>query len=118
GSAGFRDPLTGLCNRAVFVEGLGRRLEEFKKRQGGSRFAALYLDLDRFKVVNDSLGHPVGDELLTAVSRRIETCLRKGDVLARLGGDEFAILLNELTDDNQVAAISFCIQEGLRAPVS
>ena len=60
------------------------------------RFAALYLDLDRFKVVNDSLGHLVGDELLTAVSRRLESCLRPGDALARLGGDEFAILLNEL----------------------
>ena len=64
-SAGFPDPLTGLCNRADFVEGLGRRLDEFKQRRGGGRFAALYLDLDRFKVVNDSLGHLVGDELLT-----------------------------------------------------
>ena len=80
------------------MEGLGRRLEEFKARRAGSRFAALYLDLDRFKVVNDSLGHLVGDELLTAVSRRLESCLRQGDALARLGGDEFAILLNELGD--------------------
>jgi PAS domain S-box-containing protein len=97
-SAAFLDPLTGLCNRAVFVQGLGLRLEEFKERPVGSRFAALYLDLDRFKVVNDSLGHLVGDELLTAVSRRLESCLRQGDALARLGGDEFAILLNELGD--------------------
>ncbi|MGB7217458.1 MAG: EAL domain-containing protein [Vicinamibacterales bacterium] len=115
-SAGFLDPLTGLCNRAVFVEGLGRRLVEFKERRGSSRFAALYLDLDRFKVVNDSLGHPVGDELLTAVSRRIESCLRKGDALARLGGDEFAILLNEIGDESQANAISFRIQDALRAP--
>ena len=63
-SAGFLDPLTGLGNRAVFVEGLGRRLEEFKQRRSNSPFAALYLDLDRFKVVNDNLGHLVGDELL------------------------------------------------------
>jgi diguanylate cyclase (GGDEF)-like protein/PAS domain S-box-containing protein len=117
-SAGFRDPLTGLCNRAVFVEGLGRRLEEFKEQRGGSRFAALYLDLDRFKVVNDSLGHQVGDELLTAVSRRLESCLRLGDAIARLGGDEFAILLNELGDDGQANAIAFRIQDALRAPFS
>jgi diguanylate cyclase (GGDEF)-like protein/PAS domain S-box-containing protein len=117
-SAGSLDPLTGLCNRAVFVEGLGRRLKEFKERRGGSRFAALYLDLDRFKVVNDSLGHLVGDELLTAVSRRLELCLRKGDALARLGGDEFAILLNELGDENQANAIAFRIQEALSAPFS
>ncbi len=118
GGAGFLDPLTGLCNRAVFVEGLGRRLEEFKKRPAGSRFAALYLDLDRFKVVNDSLGHLVGDELLTAVSRRLEACLRKGDALARLGGDEFAILLNELGDEEQANAIAFRIQDALNAPFS
>jgi diguanylate cyclase (GGDEF)-like protein/PAS domain S-box-containing protein len=117
-SAGFLDPLTGLCNRAVFVEGLGRRLEEFKARRGGSRFAALYLDLDRFKVVNDSLGHQVGDELLTAASRRLESCLREGDALARLGGDEFAILLNELGDESQANAIAFRIQESLSAPFS
>jgi diguanylate cyclase (GGDEF)-like protein/PAS domain S-box-containing protein len=117
-SAGFLDPLTGLCNRAVFVEGLGRRLEEFKARPAGSQFAALYLDLDRFKIINDSLGHPVGDELLVAVSRRLESCLRQGDAVARLGGDEFAILLNELGDDNQANAIAFRIQDSLSAPFS
>jgi diguanylate cyclase (GGDEF)-like protein/PAS domain S-box-containing protein len=117
-SAGFLDPLTGLCNRTVFVEGLGRRLDEVKQRPGGGRFAALYLDLDRFKVVNDSLGHPVGDELLTAVSRRLESCLRQGDALARLGGDEFAILLNGLEDEQQANAIAFRIQEALSAPFS
>jgi diguanylate cyclase (GGDEF)-like protein/PAS domain S-box-containing protein len=114
----FLDPLTGLCNRAVFVEGLGRRLEEFKARPAASRFAALYLDLDRFKIVNDSLGHLVGDELLTAVSRRLESCLRQGDALARLGGDEFAILLNELGDETQANAIAFRIQDVLSAPFS
>ncbi len=117
-SVGFRDPLTGLSNRAVFVEGLGRRLEEFKERPYDSRFAALYLDLDRFKVVNDSLGHLVGDELLTAVSRRLESCLREGDALARLGGDEFAILLNQLGDEAQANAVAFRIQEALSAPFS
>ena len=117
-NAGFLDPLTGLCNRAVFVEGLGRRLTEFKERRGGSRFAVLYLDLDRFKVVNDSLGHLVGDELLTAVARRLESCLRQGDVLARLGGDEFVILLNALGDEAQANAVAFRIQKSLSSPFS
>jgi len=116
-SLGFRDPLTGLVNRTVFVEGLGRRLDEFKQDRS-SRFAALYLDLDRFKVVNDSLGHLIGDELLTAVSRRLESCLRDGDSLARLGGDEFAILLNGLEDEGQANAIAFRIQDSLSAPFS
>ena len=116
-SLGFRDPLTGLHNRSVFVEGLGQRLEEFKRHRG-SRFATLYLDLDRFKVVNDSLGHLVGDELLTAVSRRLESCLREGDSLARLGGDEFAILLNRLEDEEQASTIAFRIQDALSAPFS
>jgi diguanylate cyclase (GGDEF)-like protein/PAS domain S-box-containing protein len=113
--AGLRDPLTGLGNRAVFVEGLGRRLSRYAER-GGDRFAVLYLDLDRFKVVNDSLGHLVGDELLAAVSRRLESCLRDGDVLARLGGDEFAILLNALGDETQANAIALRIQDTLSAP--
>ena len=117
-NAGFRDPLTGLCNRAVFVERLGQRLAEFKRQKGGNGFAALYLDLDRFKVVNDSLGHMVGDELLTAVSRRLESCLRQGDVLARLGGDEFAILLNAIGDPQQANAVAFRIQKALGDPVS
>jgi diguanylate cyclase (GGDEF)-like protein len=78
----------------------------------------LYLDLDRFKIVNDSLGHLVGDELLIGVSRRLETCLRPGDALARLGGDEFAILLNGLTGDEQANAIAFRIQQALSAPFS
>jgi diguanylate cyclase (GGDEF)-like protein/PAS domain S-box-containing protein len=116
-SAGFLDPLTGLSNRSVFVERLGRRLEELKQRRG-ERFAALYIDLDRFKIVNDSLGHLVGDALLIAVSRRLESCLRPGDELARLGGDEFAILLNELGDEQQANAIAFRIQHALSAPFS
>jgi diguanylate cyclase (GGDEF)-like protein/PAS domain S-box-containing protein len=117
-SAGFRDPLTGLCNRAVFIERLGRRLAEFKAQKGGDWFAALYLDLDRFKVVNDSLGHLVGDELLTAVSRRLESCVRDGDALARLGGDEFAILLNAVSDPQQANAVAFRIQKALSDPFS
>ncbi|MGB2712555.1 MAG: EAL domain-containing protein [Vicinamibacterales bacterium] len=117
-SVGFLDSLTGLFNRAVFVENLGRRLDESRLGRDGSLFAVLYLDLDRFKIVNDSLGHLVGDELLIAVSRRLESCLRPGDALARLGGDEFAILLNRLTADSQANGIAFRIQNGLSEPFS
>jgi diguanylate cyclase (GGDEF)-like protein len=117
-NAVYHDPLTGLCNRAIFVEGLGRRLIECKRQNGHERFALLYLDLDRFKVVNDSLGHLVGDELLIAVSRRLESCLRQGDILARLGGDEFAILLNGLHSEEQANVIAFRVQEALHKPFS
>jgi diguanylate cyclase (GGDEF)-like protein/PAS domain S-box-containing protein len=118
-SVGFVDSLTGLCNRAVFVEGIGRRLEDCRRRGAAAGgFAVLYLDLDRFKIVNDSLGHMVGDELLIAASRRLETCLRQGDTLSRLGGDEFAIFLNGLTDDGQANAIAGRIQHALSSPFS
>jgi diguanylate cyclase (GGDEF)-like protein/PAS domain S-box-containing protein len=117
-NVGFQDPLTGLFNRAVFVEGLGRRLDECRRRGITRGFAVLYLDLDRFKIVNDSLGHMVGDELLVAASRRLEGCLRPGDALARLGGDEFAILLNGLNDDAQANAIAGRIQYALSTPFS
>src|SRR6185295_14244284 len=96
----------------------GRRLDEARRRGGERSFAVLYLDLDRFKIVNDSLGHLVGDELLVAASRRLESCLRQGDALARLGGDEFAILLNGLNDDAQANAIAGRIQDALSAPFS
>jgi diguanylate cyclase (GGDEF)-like protein/PAS domain S-box-containing protein len=112
------DPLTGIGNRSMFVELLGKRLDDFKHGRASGPFAVLYLDLDRFKVVNDHLGHMVGDELLTEVSRRLQSCLRKGDVLARLGGDEFAILLNALGDTNRANAIAFRLQAALNAPVS
>jgi diguanylate cyclase (GGDEF)-like protein/PAS domain S-box-containing protein len=117
-SVGFLDSLTGLFNRAVFVEVLGRRLDERTQRGLSNSFAVLYLDLDRFKIVNDSLGHMVGDELLIAASRRLESCLRPGDALARLGGDEFAIFLNGLNDDAQANAIAGRIQDALSAPFS
>ena len=117
-NAVYLDPLTGLCNRALFVEQLGRRLKASQERPGGEAFALLYLDLDRFKIINDSLGHLVGDELLVAVSRRLESCLRQGDVLSRLGGDEFAILLNGLHTEQQANVIAFRVQETLSKPFS
>ena len=115
-SVGFQDSLTGLFNRAVFVESLGRRIDECRRHGLTRGFAVLYLDLDRFKIVNDSLGHMVGDELLIAASRRLESCLRPNDALARLGGDEFAILLNPLHDDAQANAIAGRIQDALSTP--
>jgi diguanylate cyclase (GGDEF)-like protein len=115
-AAGTRDPLTGLGNRALFIARLGERLDDLKNRRHTKTFAVLYLDLDRFKVVNDNLGHLVGDELLTIISRRLESCVRPGDALARLGGDEFAILLNDLGDGNQANTVAFRIQEALGAP--
>jgi len=114
-TAGTRDPLTGLLNRAAFVIRLGQRLDDYKARRSG-RFAALYLDLDRFKIVNDSLGHLVGDDLLMAVARRLELCLRPGDTIARLGGDEFAVMLQNITDETQANVVAFRVQDALKAP--
>jgi diguanylate cyclase (GGDEF)-like protein/PAS domain S-box-containing protein len=91
----LHDSLTGLPNRALFVDRLQRALERSRRRPD-DLFAVLYLDLDRFKVVNDSLGHSMGDRLLVEVSKRLQEALRGVDTVARLGGDEFAFLLEEL----------------------
>ena len=103
--AAFYDALTGLPNRALFMERLGMALERAKGRGRGG-FAVLFLDLDRFKVVNDSLGHRAGDQLLVQISRRLERTRRAGDTVARLGGDEFAVLVEGVetaTDSSRVA---------------
>ena len=83
--AAVHDALTGLPNRLLFMELLGQVLDR-SRRQPDHMFAVLFLDIDRFKVVNDSLGHLIGDELLVGVSRRLEACMRQGDAIARLGG--------------------------------
>jgi len=102
--AAFHDELTGLPNRALFMDRLTHMVARLQRRN--DHFCAvLFLDLDRFKIVNDSLGHGAGDELLVAVARRLERCLRPGDSLARLGGDEFTILLDDI--DGEAAATSF-----------
>jgi diguanylate cyclase (GGDEF)-like protein len=101
----FHDALTGLPNRALFLDRLQHVIES-GRRHPEQLYAVLFLDLDRFKVVNDTLGHLVGDHLLVAVGERLAECLRPGDTVARLGGDEFGILLDRLAgaaDATQVA---------------
>lgn len=91
------DALTGLPNRLLFLDRLQNRIER-TKRSPNDLFAVMFIDLDRFKVVNDSLGHAVGDELLITVANRLKSCIRPEDTVSRLGGDEFAILLDTVSD--------------------
>ncbi len=111
----LHDPLTGLPNRRFLMEQLEQSLNR-AKQDSQSQFAVLFLDCDRFKVVNDSLGHLVGDELLIALSRRLETLLNPDDILARLGGDEFIILLKSIHHSQQVTQIANSILEALSQP--
>ena len=110
----FHDALTGLPNRALFMDRLGRLMER-SRRHSGHQFAVLFLDLDRFKVVNDSLGHTFGDQLLINVAERLRHALRGADTVARLGGDEFTILL-EIDHLADAARTAERIQEELRLP--
>lgn len=108
------DALTGLANRATFND---RLRQSFAATQRGAKpFAVLYLDLDRFKEVNDSRGHPVGDKLLQAVSERLKNVTRETDVVARLGGDEFAILQSDVADPGQAGTLATKIVDTLSKP--
>lgn len=111
----YHDVLTGLPNRALFKGRLEQALER-AKRCDGYAFAVLFLDLDRFKVVNDSLGHPIGDQLLVAAARRLQAALRPGDMLSRLGGDEFAIILEGLREVGDATDAAERIQKELMTP--
>lgn len=111
----LHDTLTNLPNRVEFMNHLSQAVE----RADGNdyaRFAVLFLDLDRFKVINDSLGHAIGDKLLIAIAERLKSCVRPGDVVARLGGDEFTILLNRSGDINEVAGVAERLQAKISAP--
>ncbi|WP_133718844.1 EAL domain-containing protein [Methylocaldum gracile] len=108
------DPLTGLPNRLLLLSRLNHALE--RARRDRSRGAVLFLDLDRFKNVNDSLGHATGDELLQLASQRMRECLRETDTVARLGGDEFVVVLEELSDPENAASVAHHLIDRLSAP--
>jgi diguanylate cyclase (GGDEF)-like protein/PAS domain S-box-containing protein len=113
----LHDPLTGLPNRHLFMERLGAALLRYHRREGGL-FAVLFLDLDRFKVVNDSLGHHVGDELLQVVGDRLRSAVRTSDTVARFGGDEFAVLLEELDELDEATQIAERLGQAVAAPIN
>ena len=110
----FRDSLTSLPNRSLFMDRLAHALTRTERR--GEQLAILFLDLDRFKVVNDSLGHGVGDQLLIGVSQRLASCLRPEDTIARLGGDEFAILIEDVKDDKAPTSVADRLTGELQQP--
>ncbi len=110
----LHDPLTGLPNRTLFMNRLERSLARGRRRE--SKVAVLFMDLDNFKFVNDSLGHEAGDLLLVAVSKRVQPCLRSEDTIARLGGDEFAILIEDVKYTSEPAYVAERIVEELQAP--
>ncbi|WP_009631308.1 putative bifunctional diguanylate cyclase/phosphodiesterase [Synechocystis sp. PCC 7509] len=111
----LHDVLTGLANRALLMQRLTNCFQKAKHHQD-YQFAVLFLDLDRFKLVNDSLGHRIGDRLLIELSRRLEKCVRSSDTVARLGGDEFAILLDNIKDVNSATDIAERVKKELALP--
>ncbi|MCM1981949.1 EAL domain-containing protein [Lyngbya confervoides] len=111
----FYDQLTTLPNRSLFMDRLERVLKRTKRRPDYC-FAVFFLDLDRFKVINDSLGHRAGDELLASVAKRLKDCIRPGDTVARLGGDEFTMLVDDINDMEDVNQISERVLEQMRHP--
>jgi diguanylate cyclase (GGDEF)-like protein/PAS domain S-box-containing protein len=113
----LHDALTGLPNRALFMDRLKDVIKQTTRRKDRS-FAVLFLDLDRFKNLNDSLGHTVGDSLLKAVASRLRKSMRAGSTVARLGGDEFAVLLDHINDANDAVRVADRIQEELKKPIT
>ncbi|AFZ33024.1 diguanylate cyclase/phosphodiesterase with PAS/PAC and MHYT sensor(s) [Gloeocapsa sp. PCC 7428] len=111
----FHDVLTGLPNRALFLDRLEQAIQH-AKRYPKYLFAVLFLDLDRFKVINDSLGHLLGDKLLIAIATRLQGCVRPTDTVARLGGDEFTILLDGIQDASDTIRVAERIEQALTSP--
>jgi diguanylate cyclase (GGDEF)-like protein/PAS domain S-box-containing protein len=110
----FHDALTDLPNRSLFVDRVERALARAMRH--GESISVMFIDVDNFKVVNDSLGHPVGDQLLVGLIQRIKGCLRHEDTLARLSGDEFAILIEDIRDEHDARALAHRLQEQLQTP--
>jgi len=113
----LHDRLTGLSNRALFSDRMARSFARLK-RYPEAVFAVLFLDFDRFKNINDSLGHHAGDQLLIAIARRMESCLRPADTVSRLGGDEFAILLEDVRDETDAVVVAERVQSAMSQPFS
>jgi len=111
------DPLTKLPNRMLFMNRFESLFRRANRSPGRRTFALLYIDVDHFKAVNDSLGHQAGDELLVAVARRLEHCVRPGDTLARLGGDEFTVLLEGIWAEADATAVATRVAEELAVPI-
>ena len=110
----LHDPLTWLPNRALFADHLATALARQERRGGWA--AVIFLDLDRFKLINDGLGHQAGDELLKEVAPRLKEAIRPGDVVARFGGDEFAVLLDDLTSERDATRVAERIAAALQSP--
>lgn len=113
----FEDPLTGLANRSLFMERLEHALRATRHVRRHVPVAVLFLDLDNFKSMNDSLGHEAGDELLVTVGHRLSSCLRPGDTAARIGGDEFAVLLDDDANVGNAVRVAERIVDSLRRPI-
>jgi diguanylate cyclase (GGDEF)-like protein len=111
----LHDSLTDLPNRALFVKRLQASLRRKKKSAG---FAVLFIDLDRFKAINDSLGHAAGDQVLVQIAKRLESIVRPADLLARVGGDEFTLLLEEMLEPGDAAKVAERIVDHLSLPLS
>jgi len=111
----FHDALTNLPNRALFMERLSMAIKRVRRRPN-YHFAVLYMDIDRFKLVNDSLGHIVGDDLLNAFAKRIRESLRDVDTFARLGGDEFVILIEDIENEDYASLVAERLQQTLKRP--
>ncbi|MGC1453575.1 MAG: EAL domain-containing protein [Nitrospirota bacterium] len=114
----FHDALTGLPNRTLFMDRLQHAITTSQRRAGTPFYAVLFCDIDRFKVINDSLGHLIGDQVLVMVARKLIDCVRPGDTVARLGGDEFAILLENISDPAHAIEVADRAKRSLSTPLS
>lgn len=110
----FYDPLTGLENRRLFMDRLEQSIKQVRRSKGV--MALLFLDLDEFKIVNDSMGHDVGDELLVSVAKRLKQCVREEDIVARIGGDEFTFILSNVKDSKSAGGVATKVIKALQAP--